>query len=57
MIWTFNQNLNFCSTTERYDKNKVINNFKEITIYKLHFALQENDINQLNYKENIPKQE
>ena len=55
-----NKNLNFCPTTERYNKNEVIKGFKEFKrkiILKAHFALQENhNINQLNYEKNtVPK--
>ena len=49
-----NKNLNFCPTPERYNKNEVINDFKEFKRkikLNTHFALQENhDFNQLNYE-------
>ena len=49
-----NKNLNFCPTPERYNKNEVINDFKEFKRkikLNIHFPLQENhDFNQLNYE-------
>ena len=43
-----NKNLKFCSTPEKYNKNEVINDFKEFKRkikLNIHFASQENDFN------------
>ena len=53
-----NEHLNFCPTRRRYNKNDVINEFKQFKRkirFKADFALQENhDINQLIYEEKSP---